>query len=136
MLEQLRKVIQYREMLIVLVQKELKTRYKGSVLGFFWNILNPLFMMIVYAVVFHFVSRGGMTNYPIYLLCGLIPWTWHANAVSMGTTTIALNGPLINKIYFPTEILPFVMVCANFIHFLFGMALFVVFIPFFGYGFS
>src|SRR5208283_4898790 len=112
MLEHIKKLIQYREMLIVLVQKELKTRYKGSVLGFVWNILNPLFMMLVYVVVFRFLNRG-MEHYPIFLLCGLIPWTWHANALFSGTTSITFNANLINKIYFPIEILPLVMVFAN-----------------------
>src|SRR5208283_2936555 len=134
MLEHIKKLIQYREMLFVLVQKELKTRYKGSVLGFVWNILNPLFMMLVYVVVFHFISRGGgLKNYAIFLLCGLLPWTWHANALFSGTTSITLNANLINKIYFPSEILPLVMVFANLIHFFFGMGLFLILVPFFGY---
>lgn len=134
MLENIKKVIQYREMLIVLVQKELKTRYKGSVLGFVWNILNPLLMMMVYVVVFRFINRGaGVQHYSIFLLCGLLPWTWHANALFSGTTSITLNANLINKIYFPSEILPLVMVFANLIHFLFGMGLFLILVPFFGF---
>ena len=111
-------VWRYRELLGGLVRKELKVRYKGSVLGFVWSLLNPLLYLVVYWVVFEVILQTGIKNFPIWLLSGLLPWTLFASALQSATVSITTNGTLVKKVYFPREVLPLSAVGASFVHFL------------------
>ena len=115
-----------RELIYNLVQRELKARYKNSVLGFVWSLLNPLGMMVVFTIVFSvLMPNNSVPNYPIFLLCGLLPWNFFSASIMTGTNSIVANGNLVKKVYFPREVLPIATVLANLVNFL--LALVVLF---------
>ena len=102
----IKELYDYREMLSNLVKKDLKVRYKGSVLGFLWTFLNPLLQLIVYTIVFSTIMKVNIDKFYIYLFIGLIPWLFFATCTQAGSTSILMNKDLIKKIYFPRIILP------------------------------
>ncbi len=109
----------YRGLIYNLVMRELKVRYKNSVLGFVWSLLNPLAMMIVFTLVFGVLwPNGDIEKYPLFLLCGLVPWQFFSNSVMSSITSIVGNGNLVKKVYFPREVLPIATVLANLVNFL------------------
>ncbi|MGH2370034.1 MAG: ABC transporter permease, partial [Chloroflexota bacterium] len=116
----------YRDLLLNLVQRDLAVRYKRSVLGFAWSFLNPLLMMLVFTVVFQVVKDLTVRNYPLFVLTGLLPWTFLSGSLSGAVRSITGNANLIDKVYFPREILPLSVVLANLVNFLLSL---VVFIP-------
>jgi lipopolysaccharide transport system permease protein len=135
MLANIKKLFSYRELLYSLTRKELKVKYRGSVLGFFWSLLNPILTMLVYSFVFSILSRGGVKEFAIFLICALLPFNFLQNSVNQGTGSIISNSNLVNKIYFPREILPLSIVFSNLInYFLELIALFAV-LAFMGYKF-
>lgn len=122
----LRELFRYRDLIGNLAISEVKTRYKGSVLGFVWSLLNPLAMMLVFTVVFGVLwPNESVKNYPIFLLCGLLPWNFFAASVVSSVNSIVNNGNLIKKVYFPREVLPIAAVLAQLVNFL--LALVVLF---------
>ena len=102
----------YRELLKTNVKKEIRGKYKASFLGVLWSFINPLLMVLVYAIVFPYIMRVQTENYLIFLICGAIPWNWFTNVISQGTTCITNNANLIKKVYFPREVLPISTVTA------------------------
>ena len=134
MLANLRELFRCRGLVQTLVARELKARYRGSVLGFFWSFINPLLLLLVYTFVFTVIlPRGEMVDidpYAVFLFCGLLPWTWFSSSLSDGANTLIVNGNLIKKIMFPAEILPVVAVVSNMVHFLFGLPILVAFLVF------
>lgn len=122
MFKELIRVYDYREMLKNSVRKELRARYKKSILGFFWTFLNPLLQLLVYSFVFNQIMDAGKTipdkNYTLFLFVGLVPWTCISSTINQSTTVIVANGNLIKKIYFPRLILPLSMTLTNFINML------------------
>jgi ABC-type polysaccharide/polyol phosphate export permease len=133
--EELAELGRYRDLLRMLVARELKVRYKNSVLGFAWSIVPPLLQVLV----FSFVARGfgaQVHNYGAYLLCGLIPWTFFSTATLDASMSLLVNYPIIRKIYFPRETIPLAYVISNFVHFMMGWAVyftaFLVVLPLFG----
>ena len=125
MQSKLRQLFRYRGLVQILVARELKARYRGSVLGFFWSFINPLLLLLVYSFVFTVIlPRGELVDlepYAVFLFCGLLPWTWFSSSLSDGANVLILNGNLIKKVMFPAEILPVVAVVSSMIHFLFGL---------------
>ncbi|HAU32591.1 MAG: ABC-2 type transporter [Desulfotomaculum sp. 46_296] len=121
MRRQVREIYEYREMLKNLVAKELRTRYKGSVLGFLWTFFNPLFLLIIYSTVFSFVMRVQIENYTMFLFVALLPWNYLASSVLQGLVSIVQNGSLVKKIYFPREVLPLSIVMTNLINYLLSL---------------
>ena len=127
MFANIKKLFSYWELLVTLTRKELKVKYRGSVLGFFWSLLNPILTMVVYSFVFSIVLRAGIEEFAIFLICALLPFNFLSNSVNYGTGSIISNSNLVNKIYFPREILPLSIVFANLINFFFELiALFIV----------
>jgi ABC-type polysaccharide/polyol phosphate export permease len=115
MLANLRQVFRYRALISSLVARELKARYRGSVLGFLWTFANPLLLLGIYTFVFTVVmpgSRGGtrLEPYALFLLCGILPWTWFQTSVLESCTVLVAGGNLIRKVLFPAEVLPIVTV--------------------------
>ncbi|MDD5623083.1 MAG: ABC transporter permease [Actinomycetota bacterium] len=127
MIYNFKKLFSYRELLFSLTKKELKVKYRGSVLGFFWSLLNPILTMLVYSFVFSIVLRQGIQEFAIFLICVLLPFNFLSNSVNYGTGSIVGNSNLVNKIYFPREIIPLSVVLANLFNFLLELvALFIV----------
>ena len=120
MLANLRELFRCRGLIETLVVRELKARYRGSVLGFFWSFVNPLLLLLVYSFVFSVVLpgfRGDLEPYALFLFCGLLPWTWFSSALLESSNALIMNGNLINKVQFPAEVLPIVAVLSNMVHF-------------------
>jgi len=124
MLDGLRDLLRHRALVGVLVARELKARYRGSVLGFFWSLLNPLLMLAVYAVVFQLVfpARSPSTSpYVLFLFCGLLPWNWLSASLTDASASLVVHGPLLRKVLFPAEVLPTVAVLSQGVHFLLAL---------------
>lgn len=132
----LKELYTYREMLFNLVKKDLRTRYKGSVLGFFWTFLNPLLQLIVYTFVFSVVMRAGIEKYYIYLFVALVPWIFFSTSLTSSSASIIANKDLIKKIYFPRIIIPMAVVNGAFMNMLFTMIVVFVALIFSGIGIS
>ena len=133
MLENLARLPRYRGLIQSLVARELKARYRGSVLGFFWSVFNPLLLLLVYTFVFSYVITppGDLHNYALFLFCGLLPWTWFSTSLIESSNVLIAGGNLIKKVMFPAEVLPVVTVLANLVHFLFGLPILIAFLIYF-----
>ena len=111
-----RRILRYRSLLRVLTVREVKGRYRGSVLGILWTFMNPLLLMLVYTFVFTKVFQPrveGGTPYALFLISGLFPWVWMSSSLLEGTTSIISNAGLIQRSVFPSELLPIVPVLTN-----------------------
>lgn len=127
---------QYRELLKTNIQKEIRGKYKGSFLGVLWSFLNPLLMVLVYAIVFPYIMRMQQENYLVYLITGVIPWNFFTTVVTTGCNCVWINGGIIKKVYFPREILPISVVGAALINFLISCIIILLFVIFGGIGLS
>lgn len=116
----------YREFLKTSIKKEFRGKYKKSFLGVFWSFLNPLFQLLVYAIVFPFILRDGIENYTIFLVVALIPWTFFNSTVIQSAASVVVNGGIVKKVYFPREILPISTVTSNLINFLITSVIIVI----------
>lgn len=110
-------VWRYRELLGNLVRKELKVKYKNSVLGFLWTLLNPMLYLVVFSLVFQEILRVQIPYYAIFFLSGLLAWNFFSTAVTAGTASIVGNASLVQKVWFPREILPLASMGAAMVHF-------------------
>jgi ABC-type polysaccharide/polyol phosphate export permease len=112
----------YRDMLRNLVIRDLKVRYRNSVLGVLWSLGNPLLMMAVFTFVFTVMtSYSRAANFPVFVLCGILPWNFYSASVIGAIRSVVDNSQLVNKIYFPRENLPISVVLANLINFLLSL---------------
>ena len=118
MISKLKEIYRYKFLVYSLVSRDLKVKYKGSILGFFWSLLNPLVMLIVYTVAFKYIIRIRVENFPIFFLCAFLPWSFLSSSLSMSVGSIKDNGNLVKKVYFPREALPLSMVLSNLVQFL------------------
>lgn len=126
MMNKLKEIYKFKNLVYNLVTRDLKVKYKGSILGFFWSLLNPLIMLIVYTVAFKYIIRIRVENFPLFFLCGFLPWTFLSLSLSMAVNSIKDNANLVKKVYFPREILPLSIVLSNLVQFLLT---FVILIP-------
>lgn len=118
MIAKLRELLRYRELLENLVIRDLKVRYKHSVLGFLWSLLNPLLLMLVFTVVFSvMMPNTSIPHFPVFVLSALLPWNFFSASLIGAVHSITQNGHLIKKVYFPREILPVSTVLANLANF-------------------
>jgi len=133
MLRNLGQLVRYRGLIQSLVARELKARYRGSVLGFFWSFINPLMLLLVYTFIFKYVmpANQGIDNYPLFMFCGLLPWTWFASSLNESAGVLISGGNLIKKVLFPAEVLPIVTVTANMVHFFLALPILVVFLVYY-----
>ena len=111
-------VVRYRWLLYELVVRDLTLRYRGSVLGFAWTLLNPVLFMLVYTLVFSVYLKSSIHAFPLFLLSGLIPWMWASNAIAQAVTVILDGRAYVGKTLMPTELLVLVPVLSNGINFL------------------
>jgi lipopolysaccharide transport system permease protein len=131
MLHNLAQLLRYRGLIQSLVARELKARYRGSVLGFFWSFINPLTLLLIYTFTFKYVMPAavkGIDNYSLFMFCGLLPWTWFASSLTEASGVLISGGNLIKKVLFPAEILPIVTVTANMVHFFLALPILAVFL--------
>lgn len=130
MIETGRQLRRFHELAAILVSRELKGRYRGSLLGFFWSLVNPLLLLGVYSFVFGYVftpARAEATDpYAVFLVTGLFPWIWVSTSLMEGTLSLMANAGLIRKAVFPAAVLPIVPVLANLVHFLLAIPVLVV----------
>lgn len=130
--ESLGTILARRELITILVSKELKSRYRGSALGMMWTFLNPLLLLVVYALVFSVYMRIQVENYAVFVFVGLLPWIWFSSSLTEGVNSITQSGSLITKSMFPAEILPIVKVISNLMNYLFSLPLLFIFIIVYG----
>ena len=127
-------LFRFRGLIRTLVARELKARYRGSVLGFFWSFVNPLLLLSVYTFVFTTILQNADTTtrpYAIFMFSGLLPWTWFSTSLLEGASSLMAGGNLIKKVLFPAEVLPIVSVLSNLVHFLFGLLILAGFMIFY-----
>jgi ABC-type polysaccharide/polyol phosphate export permease len=128
-------LFRYRGLIQTLVVRDLKARYRGSVLGFFWSFFNPLLLLMIYTFVFTKVLPGihpaEMEPYALFMFCGILPWTWFSSSLLESGNTLIAGGNLIKKVLFPAEVLPIVTVLANMVHFFLGLVILVVFLVYY-----
>ena len=132
----IKEIINYKEFLKSNVKKDIRGKYKGSFLGILWSFINPLLSVVVYAIVFHYIMRFKIDHYLIYLIAGIIPWSFFTNALNAGMNSILFNGDIIKKVYFPRIILPISSVSSCLINFLISCIIIVLFSVFSGVGIS
>lgn len=111
----------HRALVGVLVRRELKARYRGSVLGFGWTLLNPLALLAVYSLVFALYLRIGVEDYALYLLSGLLPWLWLSQTLTSGSSSIVDGSALVTRVMLPPHLLPVVEALANGVNFLLAL---------------
>ena len=117
----------YREFLKSNVKKDIRGKYKGSFLGVLWSFINPLLSVLVYAIVFPYIMRIKVENYLIYLITGIIPWTFFTSSINMGLISVLSNADIIKKVYFPRIILPISTVTSCLVNFLISCLIIVLF---------
>jgi len=126
MIRDLRNLFRHRQLIAILTSRDLKARYRGSVLGFFWSLANPLMLLFVYTLVFtRFFPRPDISPYPLFLFSGILPWTFFSSSVIESTTAISGNAGLIKKVMFPAEALPLVVVFSHLVHFILALPILV-----------
>ena len=118
MVEQIKEIFKYREMIRMLVRRDLRGRYKNSVLGFLWTFLNPLLQLGVYTIVFSVIMRAGIEKYYLYLFIALIPWMFFSTSVQGGATCVLAQKDMVTKIHFPRQVLPIAHVTTCFVNML------------------
>lgn len=131
MLRNLSQLFRYRGLIQSLVARELKARYRGSVLGFFWSFINPLLLLLVYSFVFTVILPNrteGLQPFALFMFCGILPWNWFQSSLVEASGSLIAGGNLIKKVLFPAEILPIVSVLANMVHFVFGLPILLAFL--------
>ncbi|QAV21731.1 ABC transporter permease [Paenibacillus chitinolyticus] len=114
----LKDIYQYREMLRNMILKDLRTRYKGSALGFLWTFMNPLLMLGVYAAVFSFIMKADIPHFPLFILVALLPWNFFSQSISGGARSLVNHAELMKKVYFPREVIPLSVIGSNLVNYL------------------
>ena len=129
-------LFRYRSLMRNLITKDLKVRYKNSVLGFFCSLLNPLLMMLVFTFVFTQLLGETIPDFPVFVLIGLLSWNWTATSIAAGTMSIVSNAPLISKVYFPRMMLPLSVVLANGVNYVLAFPVIFLFMIIYGIDFT
>jgi lipopolysaccharide transport system permease protein len=132
LLASLRQLLRYRALIAGLVARELRARYRGSVLGVFWSFVNPLLSLLIYTFVFTVVMPGVRPQtyepYALFMFCGILPWTWFSSSLLEASNVLIAGGNLIRKVLFPAEVLPLVTVLSGLVHFGLGLPILAAFL--------
>jgi len=131
-MRQIEELWEYREMIVSLVKRDLKSRYKGSVLGFLWMFLNPLLQLSVYTVVFSTIMKMGIDRFYLFMFVAFVPWLFFSTSLSAGTTVILSQQDMVKKIYFPREVLPLSFTISQFVNMLLSFLVIFAVIAFSG----
>lgn len=132
----LKEIYEYREMIFSLVRRDLRGRYKGSMLGFLWTFLNPLLQLAVYTMVFSIIMRSNIQQYYLFLFVALVPWIFFSTSLNGGCTCIISNAEMVKKIYFPREVMPVSFVSSCFVNMLLSFVVVFGVLLVTGYGFN
>lgn len=124
----------YRQMVYSLVKKDIRGRYKGSVLGFLWTFINPLLQLVVYTIVFSIIMKNGIEKYYIHLFVVLVPWIFFSTSVTSGSSSVLASKDMVKKIYFPREVMPIACVTGNFVNMLLSFVVIFGVLIFTGWG--
>lgn len=122
----IRNLIKYRDLIVQLVQRDLKVKYRRSVLGYLWSLLNPLFMMLVLTAIFSAMFRNEIPNFPIYFMSGQIIFGFFSEATTTAMASIIGGGSLIRKVYMPKYIFPVAKTLSAFVNLLFSLLALVI----------
>ncbi len=122
----------YFDLISVLTKKEIKIRYKSSMLGYVWSIANPMLYALIFYFVFKVIMRFQIKEYSLFLICGLFPWQWINNSILSSTMSFVGNVSLIKKVAFPRLFLPLAQVLNDGFHFIVSIPVIVVFLLFYG----
>ena len=131
-----KELYEYRELLKSSVKKEIRGKYKASFLGVIWSFVNPLLQVLVYAIVFPYLIGNRVDNYVVYLITGIIPWTFFSTVIQTCGTCIKANSGIIKKVYFPRIILPLSAMISGLINFFISCLIILLFCIIFGVGIS
>ncbi len=123
MLNDLKNIWVFRDMVFELTHRELRGKYKGSVLGFLWTYINPLMQILVYAFVFSQIFKSGIEKFHLYLIVSMFPFNFFTGGVIQGLGSIRYQGDLVKKVYFPRQVLPIVSLTVNFVNLLISFAI-------------
>jgi lipopolysaccharide transport system permease protein len=113
-------------LIVELIKREIKLRYRGTWLGFLWSLLNPLIMTVVYTLVFVFFFRVSVPDYSVFLFCALLPWNWFNEAVNSGTDCFVARSMFVRDAIFPSEILPIVSIGASMMNYVFSLPVLII----------
>jgi lipopolysaccharide transport system permease protein len=127
-LTELRELWRFRELLWILVLRDLKVRYKNSALGFAWSLINPVIQVAVISVVVRQVMRVDVPNLSAYIFCAVLPWSFFQLALLDTSHSLIVNERLMKKVYFPREIIPLSLIVSNLIHLLLAICVFLVYL--------
>lgn len=130
----MKELFYYREMIVSLVRKGLRGRYKGSVFGFLWTFINPLLQLVVYTLVFSSIMRVNIDKFYLFLFVALIPWMFFSASVTGGASCVVAEGNLIQKVYFPRQVLPIAYVTTAFVNMLLSFVIVLIALVFGGIG--
>ena len=130
MLEELKELWRFRELLGVMVKRDLRVRYKNSALGVLWSFITPLAMTAIITVVFKVFLRMDIPSYSAYYLAAFLPFTFLQTTILDSSQSVLSSLPVVEKIYFPREVLPLTSIVSNFVHFLFGFVIFFLYVLF------
>lgn len=126
----------YRELIKTSVKKDIGGKYKHSFLGVLWSFFNPLLQIAVYAIIFPLIMRNQIPNYTLFMVCGLIPWTYFSTVLNRASFIMIENGNILKKVYFPREILPISLVMSETVNFLISSIIILAFVIINGTGLS
>lgn len=118
----------YRDLIVMLTQKEMKVRYRSTLFGYVWSVAHPLAFALVFFMAFKVVMRIQMEGYALFLIAGLFPWQWLSNSVNASPMVFVLNASLIKKVSLPRNILPLATVLQDMLHFLLSIPVIVLFL--------
>ena len=130
------RLFRYRGLIQTLVVRDLKARYRGSVLGYFWSFVNPLLLLGIYSFVFATIMKSDDVKtqpYAVFMFCGILPLTWFSSSLLESSASLIAGGNLIKKVLFPAEVLPIVSVFSNMVHFAFGLPILAGFMLYYGH---
>ena len=125
----------YKYMILSMIKRELRGRYKGSIIGFLWNYIFPISQILVYYLVFSEILKTGIESYGVYLITGLLPWFFFFESLSEGSGSFVSYSELVKKNYFPRYIIPLVTVTSKLVNFFIAYALGMVILIIFNYQF-
>lgn len=127
MIRAVAQLYRYRWLIVELVMRNLRLRYRGSILGFAWTLFNPIIFMGIYTLVFAIYLKNGIHNFPLFILAGIIPFNWLASAISQGTTAVLDGRSYIGKTLFPAEVLVVVPTLTNGVNFVLSLPFLIIY---------